>query len=109
MKLINLTPAMPILPNSSPEILRPMPGCGGVFQVVWIAEIDSHALLYQRDGQDSAITIAAHHNGHCCHALAERMANGEGARISDQVEYIRRCGGITMSADHVVEIAQGKP
>ena len=83
MKSLKVTPAQSILTNSSPEILRPMPGVRGVFQVVWIAEIDSHALLYQRDGAASAWMLASHHNDHSCHTLAKRMISGDASRAVD--------------------------
>lgn len=109
MKSLQVTPSKSILPNSSPEILRPMPGCGGVFQVVWVSEIDSHALLYQRDGNASARTLATHHNGHSCRALAERMISRESSRAVDQMEYIRQCGGMAASAETIASITQEKP
>lgn len=108
MNSLKATPTKSILPNSSPEILRPMPGCGGVFQVVWIAEIDSHALLYQRDGNPCVWTLATHHNGHSCHILAKRMIARESSRAVDQMEYIRQCGGMAGTSESIARITQFK-
>ena len=99
---IKITPASALLANSSPEVLRPMKGCGGTFQVIWIAEMDSHALLYQGAGDGSAYVLATHHNGHSCHVLAMRMARKETAKAVRQAEFITECGG-TSAARRTIE------
>lgn len=89
--------ARSLLPNSSPEILRPLRGLGGTFHVVWIEQIDAHCLFFNRDGEDASTMLATHHNGYSCHALAERIISGDRKRINDQLEYIRRCAGTAIA------------
>jgi len=95
---LKITKARSLLPNSSPEILKPMPGAGGVLQVIWIEQIDAHGLFYQRDGAESACLVATHHNGHSCRALAERIIQGDQKLVLDQLDYIQRCGGTASNA-----------
>lgn len=105
MKPPQIMPSRSILPNSSPEILRPMLGCGGVFQVIWVEALDVHALLYERNGaKHGAVTLACHNNGHSCRALAERMISGPVERALEQAEFIRDCGGMAASQRHIESI-----
>lgn len=83
-------PVRSLLPNSSPHILLPMAGKGGTFQVVWWPEADTHALIFKAA---TSRLIATHHNGYSCHALAERIINRDLAYATDQLNFIRRCGG----------------
>ena len=73
-----------ILPNSSAQILQPMPGG---FQVAWGEDQDTHTLY--RSGK----ALASHHNGFSCHNLAERILKGGAEHAVAQFDYIRDCGG----------------
>lgn len=101
--------ARPLLANSSPEVLKPVKGCGGTLQVVWFENIDAHALLYQRDGCDlGAVMLVTHNNGHSCHALLERLVSGNKQRALEQLEYIRRCGGTGMGEEFIAALIDAK-
>lgn len=76
-----------ILPSSNPQILRPMPFRGGVFQVVPDYEKDTHRLTF------NGVTIASHPNGYSCHCLAERIIAGLPYKVQAQANYIVDCGG----------------
>lgn len=85
-----------LLPNSSPEILLPMEGKGGIFQVVWIDNCDTHALLFIVDEMPQL--LATHHNGYSCHALAKRICTESLERATQQLEFIRACGGTAIQS-----------
>jgi hypothetical protein len=92
-----ITKARALLGNSSAEILKPLQGAGGTFQVVWIEPIDAHALLYERDQSQGAVMLATHNNGFSCHVLAERIIAGDRDRALSQLEFIARCGGTSIA------------
>jgi hypothetical protein len=96
---LQITKARALLGNSSAEILKPLQGAGGTFQIVWIEQIDAHALLYQRDQSEGAVMLATHHNGFSCHALAERIIAGNRERALSQLEFIARCGGTSIAPE----------
>lgn len=91
-----------ILPNSSPEILRERYGCNGILQVVWIEEINAHALFFT-DSRGRSL-LATHHNGHSCASLAERMLSGDLKRAEDQRAYIVACGGTAKGPSFIADI-----
>ncbi len=76
-----------ILPSSCPAILQPIAFNGGTLQVMPDHQADTHRLNF------NGKTIASHPNGYSCHSLAERIISGDHKRITDQAEYIVRCGG----------------
>ena len=96
--MLKITPEESVLPNSSPEVLQPLPGCGGIFQVVWMSQLGAHALLFQ-DSRSYVTLLATHHNGHSCRELASRMVARETGRAVEQLEYIQRCGGTARSSE----------
>lgn len=87
-----------ILPNSDPEILKPM-ACG--FQVRWHDELDMHVLYHGEQ------RVAGHHNGYSCHELAKRILSGSAERAMAQFSFITACGGkhYATDADMVAIIA----
>lgn len=42
------------------------------------------------------LSLAAHHNGFCCHCLAERMVKGNLEGSLGQLKYIKDCGGMKL-------------
>lgn len=95
-----------LLANSSPEILKPIPGCDGVFQVVWIDQINTHGLFYQHKCAEGAQILATHHNGYSCDALAERIIKGDSQRALEQLDFIADCGGTKCSNEKLLSIIQ---
>ncbi len=92
-----------IFPSSNYLILRPIMVGKAVFQVVPDEPMDTHHLIFTRDGVNSVI-IASHPNGFSCHCLAERIITGDTQRIKEQVDYIIACGGISKSLDDILAL-----
>ncbi len=86
-----------VLPNSSAEILKPLDGKNGVFQVEWNERLDIHILFFTDSKTQHQHTIAGHHNGFSCHALAQALIQGNADASNRQFKYILDCGGIGCS------------
>lgn len=87
----------PLLPACAPHILVPIVTPYGVLKVIPIHELELHAVVL--DG----FLLAMHANGYSVRNLAERVVqawkDGSYQRATDQLEYIERCGGITMTPE----------
>lgn len=93
-----IPPAHSILPNSAPHILVPLSaGEWKTLQVIWVQEIDAHGLFYFH--KHGATMLATHHNGFSCYCLAERLIKGNWAKITNQVNFIRGCGGTAIGEE----------
>jgi hypothetical protein len=53
----------------------------------------THSLVLVTAHEHEEITLATHPNGHSCYALAKRMTTGDDDKVTEQAEYITRCGG----------------
>lgn len=91
-----------LLPSNSAEILKAIPCSFGQLQVQIKGENETHALVLTQG--DKETIIASHPNGFSCHALAKRMVNETPERIKEQLEYIVRCGGSSLSIEAVIAL-----
>ncbi len=97
MKTLTVTPANPVLGNFNPTILAPVKTKIGIFQVVWVGQIDNHALLFQESGKGSAYVLASHNNGFACHELLKSLKKENLDKVLKQVNFIKDCGGLAVS------------
>lgn len=96
-----------ILPNSSPEILKPLEGIHGTFQVKLLPNGDHELYL-------GTNLIAIHNNGFSCYSLAKRIVDAwNGVRTPEhaleQFDYILRCGGLGIARSTVEWIIRNSP
>jgi hypothetical protein len=102
---MTITPAQPILANSSREVLRERRNAQGTFQVAWIPQLDAHGLFFTHAG--GTCVLATHNNGHSCANLADRICSGDLERAMDQRQYIQDCGGLVGDAAKVAFAVNG--
>jgi hypothetical protein len=102
MEPITITPARPILPNSSLEVLRERQFPHGKLQVSWIAQLDAHGLFFTHSHGTSL--LASHNNGHSCANLADRICTGDPAKAEEQRGYIADCGGVVCSHKYLASL-----
>lgn len=95
---MTLTPARSILPNSPHSVGKEQTTDYGKFQIEWVPAIDSHVLFYEGPAYGGVIDLAAHHNGHCCQEVIDRIRKGDVGRVKAQLQYILDCGGVAMNA-----------
>jgi hypothetical protein len=62
----------------------------------------THSLVLVTAHEREEITLATHPNGHSCHALAKRMAAGDDDKVTEQAEYITRCGGKVLPTKEIL-------
>lgn len=99
-----------LLPSSNPTILAPIKIGTAILQVMPDEKMDTHHLTLKRN--DVETIIASHPNGFSCHSLAQRILAGDVQRITEQADYIIRCGGQSKSATDIsalISIWQSEP
>ena len=77
-----------------------MPHGNIVLQVMPDEKMETHHLVLTRNNLPTI--IASHPNGFSCHSLAERIIEGNANRITEQADYIVRCGGTAKSFVDIV-------
>ena len=105
--MIHHNRARPLLANGSEEIRQPVEFGGHVFQVVWLENLDMHALFQMRDGSVSLVVM--HNNGFSCHEVVKRIVTGHLKGAEAQMRFIQNCGGLSTLPENFLSQFQPQP